>query len=246
MAKDGKRHIVAGGGLFRDNGAGAWQVGPLVDYVLDLTGKDEPRVCMLNTAVGDDARYYTAMYVAFAESPARVSHLALFPMPNVLDPRGFLLGQDAVLVGGGSVANEVAVWRAHGLDTVLREAWERGVVLSGVSAGAICWFEAGTTDSFGRDLRPFTDGLGLLAGSYCPHYDSEERRRPTFHRLVASGEIPPGYAADDGVAMHFVDTELLEIVTDRSDAHAWRVDRDAAGGAVETKLEPRRLPEGTG
>jgi peptidase E len=241
VAQDGKRHIVPGGGQFERDEAGGYSMGPLVDYLLDLTGKPHPRVCMLNTAVGDDARYYAAMYAGFSGSRAIVTHLALFPMPTVLDPRAHLLGQDVVLVGGGSVANEVAVWRAHGLDTVFREAWEAGVVLAGVSAGAICWFEAGTTDSFGRELRPFTAGLGLLAGSYCPHYDSEEKRRPTFQRLVGDGTIPPGWAADDGVAMHFVETELVEVVSDRPDAHAWRVEPDSTGRAAETRVEARRL-----
>jgi peptidase E len=241
MAADGKRHIVAGGGHFRFNEAGSYAMGPLVQYMLDLTAKDRPRVCVLNTAVGDDPRSYTAFYAGFSGSPAIPSHLALFPMPNVLDPRAHLLEQDVVIVGGGSVANEVAVWRTHGLDVAFREAWERGVVLGGVSAGAICWFEAGTTDSFGRELRPFTAGLGLLPGSYCPHYDSEERRRPTFHRLVGDGSIPPGWAADDRVAMHFVDSELAEVVTDRPDAHAWRVDRGDDGIAVETQVEARLL-----
>ena len=241
MAADGKRHIVAGGGQFGFNEAGTYAMSPLVEYMLDLAGKDNPRVCVLNTAVGDDARYYAASYAGFSGTRAVVTHLALFPMPNVLDPRAHLLAQDVVIVGGGSVANEVAVWRTHGLDLAFREAWERGVVLGGVSAGAICWFEAGTTDSFGKQLRPFTAGLGLLAGSYCPHYDSEEQRRPTFHRLVGDGTIPPGWAADDRVAMHFVDSELAEVVTDRDDASAWRVDRADDGKAVETQVEPRLL-----
>ena len=244
MAAGGKRHIVAGGGHFRFDDAGIYTMGPLVQYMLDLTGKDEPRVCFLNTAVGDDARYYQQMYAGIRTSRARPSHLALFPMPSVLDPRAHLLEQDVVLVGGGSVANEVAVWRTHGLDVAFREAWERGIVLGGVSAGAICWFEAGTTDSFGKELRPFTAGLGLLSGSYCPHYDSEERRRPTMHRLVGDGTIPPGWAADDRVAMHFVDTELVEVVTDRTDgASAWRIDRGDDGQAVETKVEARLLAD---
>jgi len=113
-----------------------------------------------------------------AEFTARLSHLALFPMPNVADPEDLLLSQDVIFVGGGSVANMVAVWRVHGLDQILRKAWQAGIVLTGSSAGGICWFESGTTDSFGRELRAFTDGLGLLAGSYCPHYDSEPGRRP--------------------------------------------------------------------
>ncbi|MBV8690853.1 MAG: peptidase E [Actinobacteria bacterium] len=242
MSADGKRHIVAGGGQFKFNAAGVYEMSPLVEYMLDLTGKDHPRVCILNTALGDDPRLYVACYAAFSGTRVVPSHLALFPMPNVLDPRQHLLSQDVVIVGGGSVANEVAVWRTHGLDLAFREAWERGIVLGGVSAGAICWFEAGTTDSFGKDLRPFTAGLGLLSGSYCPHYDSEERRRPTMHRLVGDGSIPAGWAADDRVAMHFVDDELSEVVTDRTDgASAFRIDRDSSGNVTEAPVDTRVL-----
>ena len=155
-----------------------------MDYALRLTGQAEPRICVLNTANGDDPRWTLHMYDRFAGHPARLSHLALFPMPNVADPEDLLLSQDVIFVGGGSVANMVAVWRVHGLDRILRKAWQAGIVLAGSSAGGICWFEGGTTDSFGRELRAFTDGLGLLAGSYCPHYGSEPGRRPLYHRLI--------------------------------------------------------------
>ncbi|HET9732070.1 MAG TPA: peptidase E [Acidimicrobiales bacterium] len=232
------RQIVTLGGGFKDNGGGGWVINGLVEFLLRLVGP-EPRVCLMNTATGDDPRYYSLMYGALA-GRARVHHLALFPMPNHVDPEEAILSADIVLVGGGSVANEVAVWRTHGLDGILRRAWESGVILSGSSAGAICWFEAGTTDSFGRDLKPFTDGLGLLPGSYCPHYNSEEQRRPAFHRLVADGTIAPGWAADDGVALHWVDRELVDVIADRDGVAAYRVDREG-DAAVESKVEPRRL-----
>jgi len=181
-------------------------------------------------------------YSALAATPARVTHLELFPMPNVADPEDLLLSQDVIFVGGGSVANLVAVWRVHELDRILRAAWQAGIVLSGVSAGAICWFEGGTTDSFGTRLRPFTAGLGFLSGSYCPHYSSEPARRPVFRSLVADGTLPTGLACDDGAAAHFAGDSLAEVVTERPEALGYRVEPDDAGGAAETPLPARLLP----
>jgi len=213
------------------------QVPVHMDYAIRLTGRAEPRICVLNTAAGDDPRWALHMYDRFAGYPARLSHLALFPMPNVADPEDLLLSQDVIFVGGGSVANMVAVWRVHGLDQVMRKAWQAGIVLAGSSAGAICWFDGGTTDSFGRDLRAFTDGLGLLGGSYCPHYDSEPGRRPLYHRLIADRTLAPGIACDDGAAAHFADDELAELIADRPAASAYRV----GPGGTETRLETRFL-----
>lgn len=231
------RQIVAtsSGGFVADDRYGA-RPGPLMELVRELSGAASPRVCALHTATGDDAARRALWYAAVAGAGWRPSHLALFPMPNVPDVRAHLLAQDVVWVGGGSVANLLALWRLHGLDAVLREAWEAGVVLTGGSAGSLCWFEGGTTDSFGPELRPVTDALGFLPGSTCPHYDSEERRRPLYRRLVAAGSIPPGIATDDGVGLHFVGTELHEAVTDREGGAAWRVTP-----AGETRLPARLL-----
>jgi peptidase E len=160
----------------------------------------------------------------------------------VADPEDFLLSRDLIFVGGGSVANMLAVWRVHGLDRILRAAWGAGVVLAGVSAGAICWFEGGTTDSFGPDLRPFNDGLGMLAGSYCPHYDSEPGRRPLFTSLVAAGVLPAGIACDDGAGAHFIDNELHAMVTGLPGAAGYRVEPDGAGGFTHVTLAARPLP----
>jgi peptidase E len=171
----------------------------------------------------------------------RVSHLSLFPMPTVPDVRAHLLAQDVVWVGGGSVANLLAVWRVHGLDQVFREVWRAGVVLGGVSAGSLCWHVGGTTDSYGPDLRPVTDGLGLIPASNGVHHDSEEQRRPLYHRLVADGTLPPGHATDDGVGLVYRGTELAEVVADRPGKAAYRVERGPDGSAVETRLEPRLL-----
>jgi peptidase E len=238
MAADGRRHIIAiGGMLWSEDG-----VPVHLDHALRLTGEREPRLCVLNTAGGDDPRWTLLMYDRFA-GRAQVSHLALFPMPNVGDPEDLLLSQNAIFVGGGSVANMLAVWRVHGLDVVLRKAWQAGVVLAGSSAGGICWFEGGTTDSFGRELRPFTDGLGLLPGSYCPHYDSEAGRRPLYHRLIADGTLPGGIACDDGAAAHFTDDTLTELIADRPTAGAYRVFVSPGSGIVETPLGTRFLGE---
>jgi peptidase E len=212
-----------------------------VKYAMELTGQARPRLCVLNTAIGDDPNAYLRFYDRLAETPARVRHLALFPMPNVADPEDLLMSQDVIFVGGGSVANMVAVWRVHGIDEILRKAWQAGIVLAGSSAGGICWFEGGTTDSFGVKLRPFTDGLGMLAGSFCPHYNSEPERRPLYQRLVADGTLPGGIACDDGAAAHFVDETLAELVSDRPAATVYRVARGNGGGAAETPLEVRFL-----
>jgi peptidase E len=151
------------------------------------------------------------------------------------------MSQDVIFVGGGSVANMVAVWRVHRIDEILRKAWQAGIVLAGSSAGGICWFEGGTTDSFGIKLRAFTDGLAMLPGSFCPHYHSEAERRPLYQRLVADGALPGGIACDDGTAAHFTDETLVEQVADRPAANAYRVTHDGAGGATETPLPVRFL-----
>lgn len=239
------RQIVAvGGGGFRAS-AHSRDVatpGPLVDFAVSLAETSRPRVCYLGTATGDAPDRIARFYGAFAGRDVAPSHLALFPQPSVPDVAAHLLAQDVVWVDGGSVANLLALWRLHGVDTALREAWGAGVVLAGVSAGSLCWFEGGTTDSFGPHLRAFTDGLGLIKVSHCPHYNSEERRRPTYHQLVGDGTLSPGWAADDGVALHFAEGGLLEAVADRDDAYAWRVARDEHSGEVsETRVAPRRL-----
>lgn len=240
MAADGRRHVLAiGGGMLMPR-----EGVPLhIEYAMRLSGKDRPNLCVLNTAIGDDPNVYLRIYDRLAATPARVRHLALFPMPNVADPEDLLMSQDIIFVGGGSVANMVAVWRVHRIDEILRKAWQAGIVLSGSSAGGICWFEGGTTDSFGVKLRAFTDGLGLLAGSFCPHYNSEEERRPLYRQLVADGTLPGGIACDDGVATHFIDDVLAEVVADGPDASGYRVSPSpgGAGEAVETRLDTRFL-----
>jgi dipeptidase E len=229
------RTIVAmGGGGFSmeaDN--------PLLDeFIVSLAGADRPRVCFLPTASGDADSYVVKFYDAFARR-AEASHLALFNR-TASDLEGVVLGQDIIYVGGGNTENMLAIWRLHGVDRILRNAWDTGVVLAGLSAGSICWFKAGTTDSFGPELTVLTDGLGFLPGSHCPHYDGEALRRPTYQRLVAEGRLPAGYAADDGAALVFDGTELQEVVTSRPEASAYRV--EAVEGVVrETRLPARYL-----
>ena len=157
------------------------------------------------------------------------------------DIEAFLLGQDVVYVGGGNTMNMLAVWRIHGVDRILRAAYEAGIVMAGLSAGSLCWFEGGTTDSFGPDLAPIHDGLGFIAGSHCPHYDGEPGRRPLYQRLVAEGGLPAGYAADDGAALVFRDGALHAVVASRPAARGYRVEPGPDGTAIETELETRYL-----
>src|SRR5215475_52802 len=237
MATDGRRHILAMGGL-RSPLSQRESLPGLIAHALSLSGAGTPRVCVLNTANGDDPGSYQRFYARLSQQGALVSHLQLFTMPNVDDPEDLLMSQDVIFVGGGSVANMLAVWRVHGLDRIMRRAWESGVVLAGVSAGAICWFGGGTTDSFGPVLRPFTAGLGLLPGSYCPHYSSEPTRRPAYQSLVADGTLAAGIACDDGAAAHFADDELDGVVADRADAAGYLVEPDGSGGSTARPIEP--------
>ena len=215
----------------------------LDDFVLSLTGKPRPRVCFVPTASGDSDGYVKRFYEAFPMQRAEASHLALFRR-TVADLRAFVLSQDVVYVGGGNTVSLLAVWRAHGLDVVLREAWEAGVVLCGPSAGGLCWFEGGSTDLLGNGLASLRDGLGFLPGSFCPHYDTEPERRPSYKRFVAEG-LADGYAADDGAALHFRGSDFrgsdfVEAVGSRPTARAYRV-RRGPSGAIETPLPTRHL-----
>jgi peptidase E len=179
-------------------------------------------VLFLGTASGDGAGYLLTFYQAFAGVDCEPSHLALFDRV-VDDVDGFLRSQDVVMVGGGNTANMLAIWRLHGVENALRNAYAAGTVLTGWSAGCLCWFEGGITDSFTPNLSALRDGLGILSGSACPHYDSQEARRPVYAREIAAG-LPPGIALEDGVAARYDDERLVEIVTARPDGRAFRVD----------------------
>jgi dipeptidase E len=230
------RQIVAfGGGGFSDV-----DPSPIDDYVLDLTGAGRPKVCFLATATGDDAHDVVRFYERLSRR-TQASHLSLFatPLPDV---RARLLEQDVVYVGGGNTASMLAVWRAHHVDQILRDLWDRGGLLCGVSAGGMCWFEGGVTDSVGPKLAALTDGLGLLAGSFCPHLDPDPGRRAVFHRLVTDGVLPDGYALDDGVALRFEGAKLVDVVSERPEASAFKVER-VDGGIVETSIPSRVLSD---
>jgi peptidase E len=208
---EGRQIVAIGGGRSVE----------LFDFALTLARRATPRLLWVGTAGAEDPAAALRVYEQF-RGRAQVAHLPFFPWPPP-DLRRLALDQDVILVGGGNTANMLAIWRLHGFDQILREAWEAGVVLAGSSAGMICWFEAGVTDSFGPQLQGMRDGLGFLPGSVCPHWDDEDLRRPLYRRLVDEG-FPPGYAADYGVGLHFVGTELAEVVTPREGATAYRVE----------------------
>lgn len=224
---------MGGGGFSMEPG------NPLLDdYVLARARRRRPRICFLGGASGDAASYVEKFYDAFSRRPCQPTHLNLFRTPPP-DVERIVADQDVFYVGGGSTRNLLVLWREWGLDRQLRRAWTGGALLCGVSAGSLCWFESGVSDSFAAELRPVR-GLGLLRGSNCPHYDGEPARRPAYGAMVGGGELPAGYAADDGAALHFVGRRLRRVVTSRPAAHAYRVSR-RAGGVVERELPSEYL-----
>ncbi len=229
MAETPRQIIALGGGGFSmepDNLT-------LDRYILAQARTAEPAVAFIPTATGDADPYIVGFYTAFARLHCRPSHLSFFR--RTPDLRAYLLAQDVIYVGGGNTKSMLAVWREWGLPELLREAWTAGIVLAGVSAGAICWFEQGVTDSFADKLRPLTC-LGFLPGSCCPHYDGEAERRPTYHQLLQTGAISNGFAIDDGAALHFVDTTVRGVVASRPGATAYRVQMQ--DGAVSEEALP--------
>ncbi len=225
-----KRQIIAMGG-------GGFSSKPddlrLDRYVLESAGSRLPRICFLPTASGDALHYIERFYAAFSTLACTATHLSLFDAPTA-DLRSYIFGHDVVYVGGGNTKNMLALWREWSLDRILREAYDAGVVLAGQSAGSICWFDAGLTDSVPGPLTPLRC-LGFLAGSNCPHYDVEPERRPSYQQMVAAGTLPPGIATDDGVALHYVDESLEKVVSAVPNGGAYRV-APSANGAVETPL----------
>jgi dipeptidase E len=234
----GMQIVAIGGGGFSME-----PVNPLMDdYILSLARTSRPRVCFVPTASGDSDNYCLRFFHIYSKRNCTPSYLPLFKR-EIEDLRSFLLQQDVIYVGGGNTANMLAIWRVHGVDKILREAYAAGTVMCGVSAGSICWFEAGVTDSFSPNLGPLNDGLGILPGSNCPHYDGEAKRRPTYQRLVSEG-FPAGYAADDGCALHFENAKLKRIVSSRPNAKAYRVERKD-GQRLETPLNADYLGDKT-
>ena len=216
----------------------------LDEYFVRTAGVRSPKVCFISTAAGDPEEMLAKYYKTFSKLGCRPSHLAFFRKPRrgsipLKQIESGLLAQDAIYVGGGNTRSMLAVWREWGLDLHLRAAWERGIVLGGASAGSICWFEQGVTDSIAGPLTAMPC-LGFLSGSNCPHYDSEPKRRPTFRRLVAGGGIAEGVAADDGVALHYIDGKLAHVVSSRPRAKGYRVTRSGKR-AIERRLKTRYL-----
>jgi dipeptidase E len=229
-------------------GGGGFSMEPdnplLDDFVLGLSRRHPARVCFVPTASADSPTYIVRFYRRFAgrcvptdltlwnpqslpRHPSRTSELA-----------AFIAEQDVIYVGGGDTANLLVLWRRHGLDGILRDAWSKGAVLAGVSAGMLCWFNGGVTDSFGG-LEPLHDGLGLIDATACPHYDGEPERRPAYHRAIAEG-MKSGFAADDGAALHFHRTTFVEAISSRPEARAYRVEL-TSNGVAETPLPIRFL-----
>jgi dipeptidase E len=228
------RIVACGGALFDDSSL------PLRRHILSLARRSNPRVCFLPTATGDHPEAVARFYRVAAQLDCRPSDLPLF-FREIEDLRAFLMEQDVIWVAGGNTANMLAVWRVHAVDEILREAWEAGCVMTGASAGMNCWFEASVTDSFSLSrLEGLRDGLGWLAGSACPHYDSEEMRRPVYRELVESG-FPGGVAAEDGVGLVYSGAEFVEAVSGRAGGGAWRVGLGAGGVVAEERLELRAL-----
>jgi peptidase E len=211
----------------------------LDDFILTLARCREPRILFLPTASGDPNGQIAAFRATFGDRACRPVHLSLFRLEQQqADPRQLILAQDVVYVGGGSMRNLLAIWREHGIDLLLREAWERGVVLAGISAGAMCWFQSGVTRSAGRPAP--TTGLGFLPGSLTVHCDGDPTRLPVFLDAVARGVLPDGYAADDGVGLLFEDEQLVRVVSSRPAARAYRVQRTGTG-VIRTVIEPELL-----
>ena len=224
------RHIIAigGGGFYRDPENLA-----LEKYIIQQCGTAQPRVAFIPTASAEPDNYLVSFYTAFLKLGCKPSHLSFFK--RTPDLKSYLLNQEVIYVGGGNTKTMLAVWRDWGVSELLREAWESGIVLAGVSAGAICWFEQGLTDSWADRLRPL-DCLGFLSGSCCPHYDAEAARRPSLHRLLAGGEMVAGIAIEDWTGVHFKGAEIQRVISAKTGSRAYSV--RAVNGSVQEAALP--------
>jgi len=234
VKKTRKQIICMGGGGFLME-----PMNPLLDlYILGQSSKKKPKICFVNTAKGDTADTIKIFLSHFKKLKCEPSYLSLFK-PPIENLESFVLGKDIIYVGGGNTRNLLLLWKGWGLDRIFKKAWERGIVLSGVSAGSICWFEEGVTDSFPGKLAPLKC-LGFLKGSNCPHYDGEKERRPSYHRLLRERKIKNGYAADDGVAIHFIGDSIAHVVSSRPLGRAYKVGLQK-GKVVENSIVPTFL-----
>ncbi|SHF22569.1 Peptidase E [Seinonella peptonophila] len=230
------RQIIAMGG----GGFSMEKENPLLDlYILAQSQKEKPRVCFVPTASGDAEGYIQKFYRCFEKFECETAHLSVFKAP--IDLEGFIAEQDIFYVGGGNTRNLLLLWKDWKIDELLRRAYQKGAILTGLSAGSICWFEQGVTDSFPGKLSSL-ECLGLLKGSNCPHYDGEKERRPSYHKLIENGEMTDGYAADDGVALHYINESLHRVVSSRENAKAYSVKKEE-GSVVESEVRPIYLKE---
>jgi peptidase E len=224
-----RRILGTSGGYVEGPVQMSWRLGTMLKDALALTGKTRPRVCLVNTAMGDNLTYYAIAYEAFNVAGCDVTEMKVYPQPSA-DPEERLCGSDLVWVGGGSVANLLALWRLHHIDEAMRNAWEQGVILGGVSAGSLCWHMGGTTDSFGQILQPVTNGLGFLPYANGVHYDAETQRRPLLHKLMKDEVLGPlAYATDNTVGVWYEGIEATTVVSDK--------DVDPATGPAAYKVE---------
>ncbi|WP_391119319.1 Type 1 glutamine amidotransferase-like domain-containing protein [Psychrobacillus sp. L3] len=215
------RQIIAMGG----GGFSMEPENPLLDrYILKQSKSNRPKICFIGTASGDVESYIEKFYNFFQKEECEPAHLSLFK-PHTRDIQKFIMEQDILYVGGGNTKNLMALWKEWELDVAIRQAYENGTILSGLSAGSLCWFEEGVTDSYGDELEPISC-LGLIQGSHCPHYDGEEDRRPAYQKFIRENIIGAGYAADDGAALHFIDEKLHTVVSSRPHASGYLVDKD--------------------
>ncbi len=230
--REGRQIIAMGGGGFSME-----PKNPLLDnYIIASCGKSNPVVSFLPTASGDADSGIEKFYTAFNVKRCRPRHIPLFRQPTDLEKK--VLESDIIYVGGGNTRNMLAIWEASGMDKLIAKAWKEGILLCGLSAGAICWFEEGHTDSTGQLGR--MDCLGFLKGSCSPHYDGEIERRPSYHRFLKEGGLKPGLGLYDGVAAHFKDTEIVKIVSSRKEGRAFHVSAKD-GDILEKPLETHYL-----
>jgi len=216
-----RRIMATSGGFLSTDRWDVMEPGETFLRMLALSGKERPRVCFVLTASGDNSGYLSKSYAAMSKLNCDVTHLQLFTQPNA-PIKEHLLNSDVIWVGGGSVANLLTLWKLHEVDAVLREAYDNGVILGGVSAGSLCWFQGGPTDSFGPELRPIINGLGFLPFGNAVHYDSEAQRRPMAHELIENETFKRIYATDDGVGILFENEIPVEVITDRESDEANR------------------------
>ena len=229
------RQIIAMGG-------GGFSMEPenllLDQYIVSRVNKANPKICFVPTASGDQTNYIERFYKAFQNLHCQPSHLSLFE-PEFKDLERYVLEQDIIYVGGGNTRNMLLLWKEWELDVALKKAYEQGVILAGLSAGSICWFEEGLTDPINAPLYKL-DCLGFLKGSNCPHYDGENKRRPSYHQLISEGKMQEGYAVDDGAALHFINEKLHSSVSSRPNAKAYFVKRNDSE-IIETEINTNYL-----